>query len=38
MTGFIQRRHVLLVWQTFGFRVALRMLFAPQGATFLSLL
>jgi hypothetical protein len=38
MAGFITRRHVLLVWSVFGFRVALRVLFARHGATFLSLL
>ena len=38
MTGFIKRRHVLLVWRIFGFQTALRVLFARTRTTFLSLI
>ena len=38
MSGFIRRRHALWVWRVFGFRIALRVLFAPRKTTFLSLL
>ena len=38
MSGLIRRRHVIMVWRTFGLKVAVRVLLAPKGATFLSLL
>lgn len=37
MEGFITKRHFVAVWRVFGFRMALRVLTAKPGTTFLQL-
>jgi hypothetical protein len=37
MEGFITKKHFVLIWRSFGLRMALRVLTAKRGTTFLSL-